>query len=98
MTAAHEDWIAKARSVLIEDEIGRRGIALRGRIEREGPCPVCGGTDRFSINTKKQVWNCRICGKGGDIIDLVQHADGVDFIAACTTLAGERPQANGGNG
>ena len=67
---------------------------IRGGIERCGPCPVCGGDDRFSINTEKQVWNCRGCGKGGDVIDLVRHIDGSDFTAACTKLAGERSQAN----
>jgi hypothetical protein len=43
------------------------------------------------------VWNCRGCGKGGDVIDLVAHLDGADFIAACTTLTGEPPprKANG---
>jgi hypothetical protein len=93
---AHDDWVAKACGVLLEDELARRGITLRGRIEREGPCPVCGGTDRFSINTTKQVWNCRGCDKGGDVIDLVKHIDGSDFIAACTTLNnGQPPPANG---
>ena len=83
----------------IEDELARRGIHLRGKIERAGPCPVCGGTDRFGINTEKQLWNCRGCGKGGDVIDLVQHIDASDFTAACTMLAGERPQAKpNGNG
>ena len=58
--------------------------------------PVCGGDDRFAINTAKGVWNCRQCGVGGDVIKLVQHLDGVDFIAACTTLTGEPPpKANG---
>ena len=57
-------WVVKARSVPIEDEIARRGIKLRGRIERCGPCPKCAGEDRFSINTRKQVFNCRGCGKG----------------------------------
>jgi hypothetical protein len=85
----HEDWVEKARAVHIEDEIARRGIKLRGRIDREGSCPVCGGEDRFSINTKKQVWNCRGCAKGGDVIDLVEHLDGVDFRHACETLTGE---------
>jgi hypothetical protein len=76
--------------VRIEDEIARRCIKLVGRgPERCGPCPVCGGTDRFSINIRKQVWNCRPgkgCGKGGDVIALVQHIDGVDFKTACRTL------------
>jgi hypothetical protein len=74
-------------AVRIEDELGRRGIRLRGRgPERCGPCPVCGGTDRFSINTKKQVWNCRGCAKGGDVIALVEHLDAVDFKTACRAI------------
>jgi phage/plasmid primase-like uncharacterized protein len=51
---------------------------------------VCGGTDRFSINVKKQVWNCRGCGLGGDVIALVKHLDGAGFVTAVETLAGER--------
>ena len=91
---ALQRWADKARALLIQNEIDRRGIKLRGGIERCGPCPVCGGDDRFSINTEKQVWNCRGCGKGGDVIDLARHIDGSDFTAACTNLAGEQPQAN----
>jgi phage/plasmid primase-like uncharacterized protein len=63
------DWIAQARAVRIEQEIARRGIKLNGRgPERCGPCPKCGGTDRFAINTNKQIWNCRGCQRGGDVI------------------------------
>ena len=91
-----DDWTAGARAVPIEREIERRGIELRGHIEQCGPCPRCGGDDRFSINRKKQVWNCRGCGIGGDVIKLVQHLDGVDFKTACMTLVGEPPpKANG---
>jgi hypothetical protein len=78
-----------AKATRIEDEVARRGIKLVGRGERVGPCPVCGGRDRFSINVKKQVWNCRGCARGGDVVDLVQHLDGVDFKAAVVTLGGD---------
>jgi len=81
--------IAAAKAMRIEDEVARRGIKLVGRGERVGPCPVCGGRDRFSINVKKQVWNCRGCAKGGDVVDLVRHLDGVDFKAAVVTLGGD---------
>ena len=94
MSAPHSDiWTANARAVPIEDEIARRGIQLRGKVERCGPCPKCGGEDRFSINTVKQIFNCRGCGVGGDVIDLVQHLDGVDFNTARATLASEPPLA-----
>jgi phage/plasmid primase-like uncharacterized protein len=87
-SADYDAWIVRARNVPIESEIERRGIKLNGKNERAGPCPKCGGDDRFSINVKKGVWNCRGCGVGGDVIDLVQWLDGVDFIPAATTLAG----------
>ena len=92
-----DQWIARARDVPIEREIERRGVKLNGNgRERVSPCPKCGGDDRFSINTAKGVWNCRGCGVGGDVIELVRHLDGGDFIAACTTLNGEPPpKANG---
>jgi RecA-family ATPase len=90
---AFEHWKEQARAVPIMDEIARRGVALkREGNEFIGPCPLCRGDDRFAVNTKKQVWNCRGCGVGGDVIELVRHLDGVDFIEACTRLAGPPPQ------
>jgi Toprim domain/CHC2 zinc finger len=86
-------WAEQARAVRIEDEIARRGIKLRGRADRCGPCPVCGGDDRFSINLKKQVFGCRKCGaRGGDAIALVQFLDGLGFKEAIAYLAGPDPQ------
>ena len=88
--------IERARSVPIEQVINQRGIKLRGKIEKSGPCPKCGGEDRFAINTKKQVWNCRQCDVGGDVIKLVEHLDNCGFVDACTTLIGEpAAKANG---
>jgi Toprim domain-containing protein/CHC2-type zinc finger protein len=83
-----------AKATRIEDEVARRGIKLLGRGERVGPCPVCGGRDRFSINIKKQIWNCRGCARGGDVVDLVQHLDGVDFKSAVATLGGDERKPN----
>ena len=94
MSGAFDAWAEQARAVPIQREIERRGIKLSGAVDRCGPCPNCGGTDRFSINTKKEIWNCRGCNVGGDVIALVQHLDGVDFIGACKTLAGEPPPKN----
>jgi hypothetical protein len=85
--------IERARSVRIEYELERRGIKLRGRVERAGPCPICGGNDRFAINVKKQVFVCRGCNVGGDVIALVRHLDAVDFAAAVEILAGDRARS-----
>lgn len=86
--------IQAARAIRIQDELLRRGIKLR-RVGSEmvGACPKCGGDDRFSINTKKQVWHCRHCKPDnitGDVIGLVQHLDGCDFAIAVRILVGNR--------
>jgi hypothetical protein len=57
-----------------------------------GPCPACGGVDRFAAHVAKQIWNCRGCAKGGDVVDLVQHLDGVGYTTAVETLTGEKPR------
>jgi DNA primase len=90
-----DDTVDIARTVLIEDELARRGIRLRrqGR-ELVGPCPRRGGRDRFGVNVVKQIWNCRGCQKGGDVLDLVQHVDGCEFLDAVETLSGHRPRAD----
>jgi hypothetical protein len=90
MTGIDNDTIILARSIRMEDEIARRRIRLCGKVERVGPCPMCGGTDRFSINTRKQVFNCRGLG-GGKVIDMVMHLDGCDFVTAVRTLTGIEP-------
>lgn len=57
-------------------------------IELVGPCPACGGKDRFGINLRKGVFQCRRCDAKGDQIALVQLALGMDFKAALEWLAG----------
>lgn len=86
------DLIDRARAVPIADEIARRGIQLR-RVGAElvGPCPLCGGTDRFAFHLGRQLWNCRGCGVGGDVIALVRHLDGTDFREAVALLTGHAP-------
>lgn len=94
---AFEAWMQKAR-VPIEREVARRGIKLKrqGNNELIGPCPKCGGDDRFSINIKKQLFNCRGCDVGGDVIDLVRHLDDLSLPDAGEMLSGEpMPKANG---
>ncbi len=84
---------AMARSIKIEDIAERLGIMDRMRraaAEWVGPCPVCGGDDRFALNPHKNVWSCRIEKVGGDGISLWQHVRGVDFPTALTDLCGGR--------
>ena len=71
-------------------------IKLNGKVAQCGPCPRCGGTDRFSVNIKRGVWNCRKCRVGGNVIKLVEHLDGCDFLSACAILTGEPPPKGNG--
>jgi phage/plasmid primase-like uncharacterized protein len=74
----------------IETVVAKFGLQLRrqGR-ELVGPCPTCGGRDRFAVNPSKQLWNCRGCACGGDAIDLVRHVDGCSYGEAVRVLGGE---------
>ena len=97
----YDAWIERARNTRIEEIARQRGIKLNGKTKHTGPCPKCGGIDRFSINTRKGLWNCRVCDRGGDVIAFVEHFDGIDFNAACEALTGEPPpraKPNGHNG
>jgi phage/plasmid primase-like uncharacterized protein len=87
------DRIARAPAVRLEDELARRGVLLKrqGR-ELVGPCPICGGHDRFAVHLDKQLWNCRICSKGGDVIALVRHLDNISFPKAIDVLTGKLHQ------
>lgn len=91
MTRRHalEAFVDEARAVSCESEAVRRGWKLRRTgAELIGPCPACGGVDRFGINRVKNVFSCRKSGAGGDAIALVQYVDGVDFLSACSVLTG----------
>lgn len=92
VTAAMRAFVDEARSVPIEQEVARRGWKLkRAGAELVGPCPACGGDDRFGINTCKGVFHCRGSAAGGDVIELVQYVDACDFLSACAILTGRQP-------
>jgi phage/plasmid primase-like uncharacterized protein len=99
-TPEFEAWVARGRSIPIEDELARRGVKpAKGNgtgIERKYPCPHCGGDDRFGVNVQKQTYVCHQCGaKGGGAIDFVTWIDKLGFLAAVEQLTGE-PKPTGG--
>lgn len=51
--------------------------------KRHGPCPMCGGKDRFRMDDKggEGTWICNSCG-AGDGIALVQAYNECDFLNA----------------
>lgn len=81
----------------VPPESCRRVSGTKGG-EWHGPCPVCGGEDRFHVWPEQSggqaaqraglsgTWWCRACDKGGDIIELLEFAEGLDFAAACREL------------
>jgi phage/plasmid primase-like uncharacterized protein len=90
MSPLTSDLIARAQACHILEVACRYGALERvTAIEFAGPCPICGGTDRFSVNTRKQLWRCRRCDKGGDVIELVKHVEGASFVDAIKKLTGE---------
>lgn len=93
MNRLDSELIRQAHAAQCIDIVEARGFKFaRTSNERIGPCPVCGGTDRFGINLRKNVWLCRQCGKNGDAIALVQHLDGVSFREAVEIITGHRPE------
>lgn len=94
--AAYADWIAEARAVPIARAIESRGARLRQEgAERVGPCPVCGGVDRFAVNVRKGVFHCRGSGEGGDVIDLTRYLEACGFAVACEILTGRPAPGRG---
>ena len=71
------------------------GINVPGR-KRHGPCPLCGGRDRFRLDDKagRGTWICNQCGSG-DGLDLVSQAaskstwDAASMVANVLGLAAD---------
>lgn len=70
--------------------------------EWQGPCPGCGGTDRFHVwpvqNEGKGGYWCRGCGRTGDNIQFLRDFEGLSFRDACARLSialPDRPRSRG---
>jgi hypothetical protein len=94
MSLTREDpRLAEAKALPMRDVVDRLGIAGLRPAGQEivGPCPNCGGTDRFGVNLRSHMFLCRRCGiKGGDTVALVMAVQGLDFLPALSWLCGER--------
>lgn len=79
-----------------EQWAGQQGWKLiRSGAELVGTCPKhCapghGGKDRFQISSARNVWLCRQCGVGGDVIFLVMHTENLKFVEACERITGDK--------
>ena len=56
---------------------------------RHGPCPMCGGKDRFRFDNKqgRGTWICNQCGSG-DGFDLIQRITGMTFSEIAKEIDG----------
>lgn len=65
-----------------------RGFQLKKHARNElcGPCPWCGGTDRFIYKIDQDRYWCRQCEKNGDAIQLLRDLDGLSFQEAKKAL------------
>ena len=62
--------------------------------EYAGPCPFCGGRDRFRVwpkegSTGGRYW-CRGCRRSGDAIQFLRELKGLSFKEACEYLGVEK--------
>jgi len=80
----------KARNALADVAGGY--VKLRRAAGRlVGPCPICGGrvtSQRFEILDDGVSWVCAVCPDGGDVIRLVEKAEGCSFLGAIERLGG----------
>ncbi len=81
------DLIQEAESLTT---LKRKSSAGRAE-EYAGPCPVCGGHDRFVVQAQR--WLCRHCteGKWKSPIDLIMMTRNLPFKDACRMIEGEKP-------
>ncbi len=86
--------VATAKQVDIMQLLGAwplRRAASTGGGELHGPCPFCGGTDRFCVQPNHPEggrWYCRQCGdnRWHDVIDFVMRRSGVSMPKAVRML------------
>ena len=81
----HIDLLA----IVQRDVVLKRAASTNGG-EWAGPCPFCGGRDRFRVwpspaNGNPRAW-CRQCGFNGDALAYVMARDNVAFVDACQGL------------
>lgn len=90
------DEIEKARRVDVLAVVTRKTtlkrVAATNGGEYAGPCPLCGGRDRFHVQPETNRWFCRICTGSPeqdgwkDVIDLQMRLYGETFQQAVQSL------------
>ena len=91
-----QDEIEKARQVdvlaLVSRHTTLKRVAATGGGEFAGPCPLCGGRDRFHVQSGTNRWFCRFCTGSPeqdgwkDVIELHMRLSGETFQQAAQSL------------
>lgn len=100
MTHIDTDQLKRSADIL---QVLGSATTLRNETKTElsGPCPRCGGTDRFHLQTAEGWFFCRQCHpKRGDVIELVQFlglahsfADSCKYLGASMQSTTSRNQS-----
>src|SRR5215469_1691966 len=63
------------------------GIETRYLVNRHGPCPLCGGKDRFRFDDKDGAgtYYCNQCGAGAGLL-MIRKLRGWDHKTACDAI------------
>jgi hypothetical protein len=95
MSFSDDPRVMDAKGIPMAEVVDRLGISalLRLGAELVGPCPLCGGKDRFAINLRSNLFQCRKCDdiKGGDQIALTMQVLELSFPDALKFLCGDAP-------
>lgn len=77
---------------LIDNVQSLKRIASTDGGEFAGPCPFCGGKDRFHVQPQKNRWFCRQCSEGwGDVISYAKKMwPHLTFPEICEKLGGSK--------
>jgi len=76
---------------IVGDAVPLRKVASN---EWAGPCPKCGGDDRFHVTRDfafcRQCWPLDVKAPAHDAIGYLQWRDGIGFLDACAALGGAK--------
>ena len=89
----YDDYtIQKLREIAIFDVCSKLGISLYGMGELTKRAKCWYHDDKhpsMHVNNKRNIFKCFVCGKGGDVIRLVQDYKNLSFVEACDWLVRE---------
>jgi len=82
------ETIARARGRWLEI-LPRLGVGSEFLCNKHGPCPICGGKDRYRFDNRdgEGTYYCNQCGAGSGVI-LLRKLHGWDFKQACDAIDG----------